>query len=219
VSRGAHIFTSLRSAVRSAVFRSARVSGSRKNASLMVNAYWARSLADFRVSRVRIDERGKQSRYLPLIHVPLKLFGDNEPESHCSREMPAAPFAPDDAAESGRPVRRIAAAITRASTTMTTTPQTSRRHRYRCLFFVMRSCKRYIRGQISEGCRQSRRLRCKRETPRARLTSKSAARGKKRESRVLEASARSGKQSEADRAQLRCAIGIHIAVRSWVCCN
>ncbi len=79
---------------------------------------------------------------LPLIHVPLKLLGDNEPESHSSKEMPDAPFVLD-AVESGLPVRRIAAAITKASTIIRTMPQASKRNLYRCLFFVMRSCKHY----------------------------------------------------------------------------
>lgn len=92
--------------------------------------------------RIYVTRVNRSTVYLPLIHVPLKLLGDNEPESHSSREMPGAPFVLD-VVESGLPVRRIAAAITRASTIIMTMPQASRRHRYRCLFFVMRSCKHY----------------------------------------------------------------------------
>lgn len=92
--------------------------------------------------RIYTTRVNRGAMYLPLIHVPLKLLGDNEPESHSSREMPGAPFVLD-AVESGLPVRRIAAAITRANTIIMTMPQVSKRHRYRCLFFVMRSCKYY----------------------------------------------------------------------------
>lgn len=95
-------------------------------------------------------------RYLPLIHVPLKLSGDNEPESHSDREMPDVPSVVD-AEEPGLPVKRTAAAITKASTIMTTRAPASKRRRYRCLFFVIRSCNYYesaiIAGVLPTGAR------------------------------------------------------------------
>ena len=80
--------------------------------------------------------------YLPLIHVPLKLLGDNEPASHSSREIPGAAGVPVPV-KSGLPVRRIAAATTKPRTTTATKQPASNRRQFRCLFFVIRSWNNY----------------------------------------------------------------------------
>lgn len=80
--------------------------------------------------------------YLPVIHVPLKLFGDNEPASHSSREIPDARGVLE-AEESGLPVRRTVAAMTKPSTTTATKQPARNRRQFRCLFFVIRSWNNY----------------------------------------------------------------------------
>lgn len=76
--------------------------------------------------------------YLPVIHVPLKLFGDKEPASHSSRETPDASGALESE-ESGLPVKRTVAAMTKPSTTTATKQPARNRRQFRCLFFVIRS--------------------------------------------------------------------------------
>lgn len=89
--------------------------------------------------------------YLPLIHVPLKLFGDNEPASHSSREMPGAAGVPVPV-KSGLPVRRIAAAMTKPRTTTATKQPASNRRQFRCLFFVIRSWNNYRKAGGIKPC-------------------------------------------------------------------
>lgn len=91
-------------------------------------------LAEFRKNHKRAEKQ-RFAKHLPLIHVPLKLLEDNEPDSHSFRVMPRVVRVLVPAESS-----RIAAVITRARTIMTTTQPASKRHRYRCLFFVIRSC-------------------------------------------------------------------------------
>lgn len=76
--------------------------------------------------------------YLPVIHVPLKLLGDKEPASHSSREIPDARGALEPE-ESGLPVKRTVAAMTKPSTTTATKQPARNRRQFRCLFFVIMS--------------------------------------------------------------------------------